>query len=334
MFSGASRRPSVVRYPDAAARDPLEGLVRQDFLGAIGPDPIDSGRSRAVPDFRPIVGAEDPGLYLDAGMVERAAGRRGQVGGVDLDRVRADVLDPCRHPEGRPPLRHQAHGFAGEAADRAEHVGTRTDDHLASHLRCEHLAGEQGGINVFAIEAQVDPSAGEPQPFLQFQDPLAGEPAAELGTRVGGADFREGTVAHAAGRVGPAVKFVVAIEDVMSVAREADGDVGPLHRVRDRRLDGTGRFLGSQPRPAPVRHNLDGPSGLYRLEERESAGRWGRRLREEDEEAGEGKHGVPEPLGGALVRPDFRDLDAPDGDAGRGLGVGKGRAGCTSGLKV
>ena len=279
--------------------------MRQDFLGAIGPDPIDPGRSHAVPDLRPIVVAEDPGLDLDAGTVERAAGRRSQVGGVDLDRVRADVLDPRRHPEGRPPLRHQAHGLAGDAADRAEHVGTRTDDHLASHLRREHLAGEQGGINVFAIEAQVDPSPGEPQPFLQGQDPFAGEPTAELGTRVGGADFREGAVAHAPGRVGPAVEFVVAIEDVMAVARPADGDLGPLHRVRDRRLDGTGRFLGSQPRPDPVRHDLDGPGGLHRLEERESAGRWGRRLREEDDKTGEGDHGVPEPPGGALVRRRF-----------------------------
>ena len=64
----------------------------------------------------------------------------------------ADVLDPWRHPEGRPPLRHQADGLAGDAADRAEHVGTRVDDHLASHLRREHLAGEQGGIDILAIE--------------------------------------------------------------------------------------------------------------------------------------------------------------------------------------
>ena len=334
VLGGVAPGPAVVRHLDAAGRDPLLGLARQDFLGAVGPDPIDPGRGHAVPDLRPVVVAEGPGLDLDAGTVERAAGLRGHVGGVDLDRVRADVLDPCRQPEGRPPLRHQAHRLAGDAADRAELVGARTDDHLAAHLRREHLAGEQGGIDIFAIEAQIDPSPGEPQPFLQRQDPFAGEPTAELGTRVGGADFRERAVAHAPGRVGTCRQVRRREEDVVAVARPADGDLGPLHRVRDRRLDGTGRFLGSQPRPDPVRHDLDGPGGLHRLEERESAGRWGRRLREEDEEAGEGDHGVPEPLGGALVRPDFRDLDAPDGDVGRGLRVGKGRAGRTSGLKV
>ena len=210
----------------------------------IGPDPIDPGRSRAVPDLRPIVVPLDPGLDLDAGTVERPAGRRGQVGGVDLDRVRADVLDPCRDPQGRSPLRQDAHSLAGGAADRAEHVGTRTDDDLAPHLCPEHLAGEQSRIDIFAIEAKVDPSPGEPQPFLEGQDPFAGEPTTEPGTRVGGADFREGAVSHPPGRVSPAVELVIGIEDVMPVAGSADGDLGPLDRVCDRHLDGTGRFLG------------------------------------------------------------------------------------------
>jgi hypothetical protein len=63
----------MVRHSDATRRDLLQGLASQDFLGAIGPDPIDPGRRHAVPDLRPIIVAQGTGLDLDAEPMERAA---------------------------------------------------------------------------------------------------------------------------------------------------------------------------------------------------------------------------------------------------------------------
>ncbi len=258
---------------------------------------FDPGRGHAVPDLGPIVLAERLGLDLDAEAVELAAGRGGHVGGVDLDGVHAGFLDPGRHPEGRPPLRHQADVFAGDAADRAEHLGTRVDDDLASHPRREHLSREQGRVDILAIEVEIDPTSGELQPFLQGQDPFAGEPRGELRTGVGGADFRQGAVADASGRVGLAAELVVVEEDVMAVAGQADVNLGPLHRVRDRRLQGAGRVLGGQPRRTPMRHDLERPGGLHGLEERECPDRRDLGLRDEEQQTGEGDHGVPEAPG-------------------------------------
>ena len=160
----------MASHANAARLELLVHDVRDDFFGQIGLQIVGPVGQHFVPKLGIIPGALHLGLHFHGpGMKVSAYLGRGLVG-VDLHGCGSQFVEPAAKTVARMPWGHHGDCAGRQLADALQRVELVEHDDLALHARRANLVHEQLGIDLLAIENQIDPTLGQRKALGKRED--------------------------------------------------------------------------------------------------------------------------------------------------------------------
>ena len=131
------------------------------------------------------------------------------------------------------------------------------------------VLNEQGGINVLAVQVQVQPASRQRETRLEGKDSLVDEPGRKPGSPIKLVDFGQTPLANGPRAVRFPIDATIMKNDVPSVFAEPHVHFSPLEFVLDAVFQRRSGILGGLMKRSAVRHDLKRARRDDRLEELE-----------------------------------------------------------------